>query len=204
MCIRDSGSWQNMVDVAGYEGIANPDGGLLDSNPYALLATAGGFAVADAGGNDLLNIDMNGVISTTAVFPDRMVEFPPGSGNMIPMQAVPTSVQMMSDGSYAVGQLTGFPFPMGGANVYRVPMGGTPEIYASGFTNILGTAFGPDGSLYVVEMAHEGLLSGNPMGALYRVAPDGTRTLITGDLFLPTGLAYGPDGALYVLSLIHI
>ena len=196
--IHPDGTWQNMVDVAGYEGVANPDGGLLDSNPYSVLATADGFAVADAGGNDLLKIDINGVISTTAVFPDRMVEFPPGSGTMIPMQAVPTTVEMMSDGSYAVGQLTGFPFPVGGANVYRVPMSGAPETYAGGFTNILGTVFGPDGSLFVLEMAHNSLLSGDPTGALYRVAPDGTRTLITQDLFLPTGLAYGPDGALYV------
>ena len=196
--IHPDGTWQNMTDVAGYEGVANPDGGVPDSDPFSLLAMDNGFAVTDAGGNDLLSIDASGVISTVAVFPDRMVEFPPGSGNMIPMQSVPTSVQMAPDGSYSVAQLTGFPFPVGGANVYRVPMGGEPEVYASGFTNILDTAFGPDGSLYVVEMAHESLLSGNPMGALYRVAPDGMRTMITTDLFLPTGLAYGPDGALYV------
>ena len=197
VAFHEDGGWQNFIDIAGYEGVANPDGGALDSNPYALFAYGDGFVVADAGGNDLLHAWMTGTISTMAVFPDVMVEFPPGSGSMIPMQAVPTSVSQGPDGAYYVGELTGFPFPVGGANVYRVTDSGF-DTYASGFTNILDTAFDPEGNLYVVEMAHEGLLSGSPFGALYRVAPDGSKTMITGDLFLPTGLAYGPDGALYV------
>jgi hypothetical protein len=36
------------------------------------------------------------------------------------MQAVPTSVAVAPDGAYYVGQLTGFPFPVGGARVFRV------------------------------------------------------------------------------------
>ncbi|MBK9233067.1 MAG: ScyD/ScyE family protein [Anaerolineae bacterium] len=195
VAFHEDGGWQNFIDIAGYEGVANPDGGALDSNPYALFAYGDGFVVADAGGNDLLHAWMTGTISTMAVFPDVMVEFPPGSGSMIPMQAVPTSVSQGPDGAYYVGELTGFPSPVGGADVYRGTDSGF-DTYASGFTNILDTAFDPEGNLYVVEMAHEGLLSGSPFGALYRVAPDGSKTMITGDLFLPTGLAYGPDGAL--------
>lgn len=45
--------------------------------------------------------------------------------------------------------MTGFPFPIGGARVYRVEEGEDPEIYADGFTNIIDIAFGKDGSLYV-------------------------------------------------------
>lgn len=63
-------------------------------------------------------------------------------------------------GDYYVGQLTGFPFTVGAANVYRVPKeGGTPEVVASGFTHIVDLAFGPDGSLYVLEIARNGLLA---------------------------------------------
>ena len=32
----------------------------------------------------------DGTITTAAVFPNRMVEYPSGSGEMMPMQAVPT------------------------------------------------------------------------------------------------------------------
>ncbi len=199
VAFHEDGTWQNLFDVAAYEGTANPDGGLVDSNPYALFAYGDGIVAADAGGNDLLHVAItDGLVSTLAVFPARMVEFPPGSGNMIPMEAVPTSIQMDANHDFFVGELTGFPFPMGGANIYHVAMGGAPTVYADQFTNVIDIALGPDGSLYVLEMIHFGLMSGSPFGALYRIAPDGTRAMITGDLFFPTGLAYGPDGALYV------
>ena len=122
------------------------------------------------------------------------------------MDTVPTSVAIGPDGSYYVGQLTGFPFPVGGANVYRVPAnGGLPEVYAEGFTAIIDVAFAPDGSLYVLELAKNGLLDAfiinDWTGALIRVAPDGTRSEITeGELFAPGGVVIGPDGNVYVTN----
>ena len=63
---------------------------------------------------------------TSRVFPNRADPHAvPGPGNM---QAVPTSVEVGPDGHYYVSQLTGFPFPVGGANIFRVsPRGGTPQ-----------------------------------------------------------------------------
>ena len=59
----------------------------------------------------------------------------------VPVQAVPTSVVVGPDGAYYVGQLTGAPFPVGGASVWRVVAGEEPTKYASGFTNIIGLDF---------------------------------------------------------------
>ena len=72
-----------------------------------------------------------------------------GASVMVPMpvETVPTTVVVGPDGAYYVGQLTGFPFPVGGASVYRVAPGGEPEVYASGFTNIIDIGFGPDETL---------------------------------------------------------
>jgi hypothetical protein len=197
-----TGDWSNEVDVAGYEGEANPDGGAVDSNPYNFVAIADGFVVADAGGNSLLKVDMTGetTISTLAVFPDRMVEFPPGSGSQMPMQAVPTTVAIGPDGAYYVGQLTGFPFPVGGANVYRVdPAGGDPEIYAEGFTNIVGIDFDANGNLYVVELATNGLRSNDLTGRVVQVTPEGRqKTIASAGLVAPGGVAVGPDGYVYI------
>jgi sugar lactone lactonase YvrE len=152
--------------------------------------------ITDAGGNSLLGA-AHGDISTLAVFPNRLVPNPFG-GPDIPMQAVPTTVTRGPDGALYVGQLTGFPFPVGGANVYRVEPGETPEVFLSGFTNIIDIAFGPDGSLYVLEIAHNGLLSGDPTGALIRVGQDGSRTVIASEgLTMPTGVAIR-DGKAYV------
>jgi sugar lactone lactonase YvrE len=136
-----------------------------------------------------------------SVFPDVMVEFPPGSGNMIPMQAVPTSVTVGPDGAYYVGQLTGFPFPVGGANVWRVVEGEEPEVYADGFTNIVDIAFDADGNLYVVEIAHNSLLSGDLDGAVIKIDDQGHRTLVAYQgLIMPGGIAIGEDGHLYVTT----
>ena len=103
------------------------------------------------------------------------------------------------DRAYYVGQLTGFPFPVGGANVYRVEPGEDPEIFAPGFTNITDIAFGPDGSLYVLEFATNGMLSGDPAGALKRVKRNGTvETVVSEGLVAPTGLAIDRKGHAYI------
>lgn len=145
-----------------------------------------------------------------AIFPDGLADAPPflelPPGTQIPMDQVPTSVALGPDGNYYVGQLTGFPFPVGGANVYRVPaQGGTPEIFAGGFSAIIDVTFGPDGSLYVLELAKNGLLAGfidgDWTGALTRIAPDGTRSEIApGTLFAPGGVSVGSNGNIYVTN----
>ena len=205
-----SGNWNLQQDLGAYEAEVNPTGDEEDSNPYGILALSGKEIVADAGANALNQVNANGAISNLAVFPDRMVDAPPflelPPGTQIPMDAVPTSVALGPDGHYYVGQLTGFPFPVGGANIYRVPaQGGTPEVYAGGFTAVVDVAFGPDGSLYVLELAKNGLFDAfvfnDWTGALIRVAPDGTRTEIgEGALYAPGGVAVASDGTLYVTN----
>jgi hypothetical protein len=144
-----------------------------------VAVTSGGLAVTDAAGNTLLRVSANGAISTLAVFPGRMVDAPSflglPPGTQIPMEAVPTSVVQGPDGAFYVGQLTGFPYPPGAARVYRVLPGQAPTIYAEGFTNIIDIGFSSDGTLYVLEIAHHGLLSFDPTGALIRVERDGSR-----------------------------
>ncbi len=194
-----SGAWSNEVDIAAYETAENPAGGPLDSNPFSLVAVEDGYLVSDAGANALLHISATGTITTFAVFPTRTVEFPPGSGTMIPMEPVPTGVAVGPDGAYYVGELTGFPFPVGGAQVYRVVPGEPPEVYADGFTNVVDVAFDADGNLYVLEIATNSLLTGDPTGALIRVTPEGDRAVIASpELFMPTAVVIGPDGAAYV------
>ena len=86
------------------------------------------------------------------------------------------------DGAYYVGQLTGFPFPPGGASVFRIVPGEEPtgdtalwqgRLYASGFTNIIDVAFGPDGTLYVLEIAHDGLRAPTPRPVPHRRPVEG-------------------------------
>jgi hypothetical protein len=205
-----NGKWKLQQDLGGYEASTNPTGDEVDSNPYGILALPSKQVVADAGANALNEVNAKGEIRTLGTFPDRLVDAPPflelPPGTQIPMDAVPTSVAVGADGNYYVGQLTGFPFPVNGSNIYRVAAdGGTPEIHAQGFTAVIDLAFGPDGSLYVLGIAKNGLLDAFILndwtGSLIRVAPDGSRTeLAAGALFAPGGIAFGPDGNLYVTN----
>jgi sugar lactone lactonase YvrE len=105
------------------------------------------------------------------------------------------------DGAYYVSELTGFPFPVGGANVYRVVPGEDPEVYATGFTNIIDIAFDAAGNLYVVEIAHNSLAAAEPFGALIRVSPTGVQTIVlqTG-LSFPTSVAITASGNLLLTN----
>lgn len=192
-----SGRTRTFADLAAFEAAEDPDQDQPntgpDSNPYAVLAQGkSGVLAVDAGGNDLLRIGRGGRISVVTVFPVRTV-----SG--IPMHPVPTTVARGRDGAYYVGQLTGFPFPVGGAKVFRVEPGEDPTVFAKGFTNIIDVAFDRHGRLLVLEIFKNGLTSGDPTGALIRVEKDGTKTEIASEgLVTPTGIAVGRDGSYYV------
>jgi hypothetical protein len=125
----------------------------------------------------------------------------------VPVEAVPTSVVVGPDGALYMGQLTGGPFPVGGAAVWRVTTdGAAPTKYAEGFTNIIDLDFGPDGTLYVAEITHDGLLAvfgagAAPIGAVLSVPPGGgDPTIIVNDerVMAPGGIAVDADGAIYV------
>jgi hypothetical protein len=197
-----SGKLKVVADLADFEDANNPTGDEENVNPNSVLSTGSGRVVSDAGANDLLLVRANGTISVLATFPNRLVDAPPflglPPGTQIPMDAVPTSVARGPDGALYVGQLTGFPFPVGGANVYRVVPGQAPQVFASGFTNIIDIAFDEKGTLYVLEIFQNGLLSGDPTGALIRVDEGGGQHVVmsTG-LITPGGLALR-GGAAYV------
>jgi len=202
----DSGELTEVVDVSAYETSDNPDGGAIDSNPFAMVALDdGSLAIADAGANALLQVGADGAISTLAVFPDQSTEATDGSEMMI--NAVPDALDVDADGGFYVGQLTGFPFPPDGASVYTVAAGGgDPELFAEGFTNIIDVATAPDGGVYVLELNSGGLLNVDPAdpstlaGALIKVSADGTQEVVVDGLTLPTSLAVADDGTIYVAN----
>jgi hypothetical protein len=179
--IRRDGTWTSQADIAAYEAAADPDGQGPFTNPYAVLAKGGRQYVVDAGGNSLLRVARDGGISTFSVFPTREA-----GGH----ESVPDSIVAGPGGGLFVGEFTGGPFPVGGANVYRVEPGEPPEVYAGGFTNIIDIAF-DHRTLYVLEFDHDGLLGPGMDGALIRVDRDGSRTVIETKrpLTAPGGLA---------------
>ena len=231
------------ADIAAFERDNDPDKNeprvpgdtepTTDSNPYAMtMKSDGTLLVADAGANDVLGVDSSGTVSLVSALPFRMVDPPPfvvcqpgqdpqtdqciPPGQQMPMQPVPTSVEVVpsqlpapvgTDTVY-IGQLTGFPFPVGGANVYKLNSNSDKhanlDVFEPNLTNIIDVAVAPDGTMYALEFASNGLLDPNPQPALIQIRPDGTRKALLngsdGDLVAPGGVAVGPDGMVYVTN----
>ncbi|MBD2066441.1 ScyD/ScyE family protein [Leptolyngbya sp. FACHB-671] len=198
--LNGGSDWTAIADVSAFEQAENPDGGGIDSNPYSFVIQNNAAYVADAGANALLKVDLdNGDVDLASVFNSRLVTNPFG-GSDIPMQSVPNAVASSSDDTLYVGELTGFPFPVDGARVYRVA-NGIPEIFAEGFTNIIDLDFDSNGNLYVLEYATNSILSGDLTGALIRLNPDGTRTtLLQEGLLAPTSFTFGDDGDIFIAN----
>lgn len=193
---------------------ANP----TDSNPYGLARLNGGFSlVTDAANNTLLMVGPGHFLRTVAKFPNEVIStagipnFPGPAA--LPAEAVPTSVAIGPDGYWYVGELKGFPFTPGTSRIWRVaPWAHNAQCDAShatwscslwmdGFTSITGLAFGRDRSLYVVEIAKNGVPTIGPnTGALYRVRHGVKTELVPGQLSAPGDVAVARNGTVYVTN----
>jgi hypothetical protein len=188
--VTPSGTWQVVADISAHEGLNNPAGGPVETNPFAVLAEPGARLVTDAAGNSLLRVAADGGITTLATFLSRP---------FASTDAVPTGFARGPDGAIYLGQLTGVPFAAGAANIFRIATGEAPTVWQSGFKTIIDLDFAADGSLYVLQHATGPVFFAGP-GQVIRIAPDGSRAVVFSGLDRPTSLAVGPDGALYVTN----
>jgi sugar lactone lactonase YvrE len=203
--LHRSGKVSPFGDIANYE--IQQYGANEESDPYDLIQVHGGTVVANAGGhavfgnvggNDLLFVNRHGQVSTIAAFPQRI----PAENPKDIVESVPTAVVQGPDGAFYVGELTGFPYYVGEARVWRVVPGHAPTIFAQGFTNIISMAVDHHGRLIVAEIAEHSLLNADQTGALIRINHDGSqRVLASTGLTNPGGVAVGAnDHTFYVTN----
>jgi hypothetical protein len=138
--------------------------GQVDSHPYAVASLGdGSWAVADAGGNDIVRVDRWGHVSLIAVLPAQPIKITQDiiAENGLPScalgityrsEAVPTDVEVGPDGALYVttlpGGLSGNP-----GSVYRVSRGGGwAHRIATGFNGATNLAIDPRGGIYVAEL----------------------------------------------------
>jgi hypothetical protein len=200
------------------------------SNPFDVEVLNGGSAlVSDAAGNSLLIVDQRGNVDWIATLPNELVSTAnakkifgcPGSGApqcnlppMIPAQGVATSVAIGPDGAYYMGELKGFPAPKGESRVWRIApgtrhavCGSSPacQVVADGFTSIVDLAFGPDKSLYVIELDEESWLAmefGQGTGGSVNKCNSSTWvcTQVATGLSMLTSIAVDGRGTAYVVT----
>jgi DNA-binding beta-propeller fold protein YncE len=155
----------------------NPDHQSTESDPYSIAFHNGKLYVADAAGNDLLEVSGSRVRVLT-VFPNTTAN----------AQSVPTVVRVGPDGALYVGELSGETAPNGAARIWRIdPVTGQKQVYATGLTRVTGLAFAPDGSLYVSELTKD-FAKFSP-GDMLRIPPGGGSPQLFANLLSPAGIA---------------
>lgn len=180
--IADIGAWQvaHPVAVANRGADFEPEG-----NPFKIISVGNDLYVVEANQGQLLKATTGGTVT-------RVVDISASQGH-----AVPTAIDYYQ-GNFYVGNLGGFPIVDGGSNIYKITPGGQIDIFAKGFTAILGLVFDKKGRIYVLEMS-----TGNPFptpgtGRIVRVNKNGSRDVIATGLSNSTAMTMGPDWNLYV------
>jgi hypothetical protein len=142
--------------------------GMVDSHPYASLATRRNVYVADAGANAILRVKARGgtpkvvavmpAVGTRVTAEALAAEGLPtcAAGEKYYFEFVPTDVERGRDGSLYVTSLPGGPeddsLGARGA-VYKVnPWNGHVRKVAGGFVGAVDLAIGPDGTIAVAEL----------------------------------------------------
>ena len=151
--------------------------GDVDSHPYAVTALRNGaWAVADAGGNDLLRVSKDGKISLIRLLPHEtmVVSQQLAAEQHLPhcvvgvryhVEGVPTDVERVgSHGPLYVSTLPGFDAANLG-RVYKIrPVSGHRHKIGDGFNNATNLAVSKGGTVLVAELGN---------GAISRLTPNG-------------------------------
>jgi hypothetical protein len=186
---QQNGTFSVVADLSSYSHshpVAAPeiDDFEPDGDPYSMINVEGALYAIEPNHGEMVKITTSGTIT-------RVIDFSAHYGHI-----VPTSVAYFDDDFY-VGNLKTFPLVAGSSSIYKVSPDGEVEIWATGFTGILGVAFDKEHRLYVLETS----AGGGPTpgtGRVVRVNNDNSRDVIVDKLFFPTGMTFGPDGALYI------
>ncbi len=226
------GHTELIADIPAFEAENDPDEDGVESNPFDLARLNGHRTlVADAAGNSILTVDNKGNVDWVAVLPEQFVatqwlkdlvcptedpeiafvcELP----EMVPADPVATTVAVGPDGAYYVGELTGFPGTPGTSRVWRIESGslhvrcgtdpGCTQVDIDPFTSIIDINFGPDGTMYVVELdeaswllAEEGLGVGGTVNACTASGGSWDCSEVATGLPFPTAVAISGD-SIYV------
>ena len=190
-----------VANIWTFESAQNPDGFVKESHPYGLTAGEDGMLyVADAGANDLIQVDPeSGEVTLLATFVGIPGPLPnPNRGGAKESDPVPTGVVRGDNGTFYVSLLPGFPFTPGSAKVVAVAADGSVTDYATDLTLVTDLKQGPDGALYAVELGEFGEQGPTPnTGAVVRIH-DGQSETVLDNLSFPTSIAFAEDGTAYL------
>ena len=214
-----TGEVTQIAQLGAYEIDNNPDGTDVNPNLYGMDIGADGMLyVNDAGGNTVYRVDpTTGEFALLGIVPSPVLpgadgtpaaEEEPVEGEASPVageeagppQPVPTGLHVGADGNVYVVTLGAF-IP-GAAQVLVAQADGSfIDSGATGLTVGIGVALGPDGSIYVSQLATLTSETEPPgPGNVVRIGPDGTAEVVVDGIPFAHGIAFDDAGNLYVVA----
>jgi hypothetical protein len=191
--VNPDGSWKLIADLSEYL-IANPvknpeeEDFEPDGDWYSMINVNDNLYAIEANHGELVKITTGGTVT-------RIADISASQGHIVPTAVV------YAGGNFLVGNLNPFPIVDGSSSIYKISESGNVQVWATGFTTILGLTMDTKNRLYVLENT-----TGNPFptpgtGRVVRLNQDGTKDIIATGLTLPTSITHGPDGNLYVSAV---
>ncbi len=203
-----TGSWKLVADLSKFVQThmvkyPNPPDFEPDGTFYSMVEFDHRLYAVEPNHGQIISIDMDGSMASA-------FDVSASEGHI-----VPTAITS-HDGQLYLGNLNQFPIEpnyariltLGHQECSRVAAPGLDDkdaahsvhVLASkaGFTTVVGTAFGPDGLLYVLELSDAAGYPTPGAGKVVRVNHDGGIENVATGLVVPTGMTFGRDGKLYV------
>ena len=170
------------------------------SNPFGIEIAGDRLYIADAAANAVREVDLaTGTFNTLTTFAPLLNNR--GFGPPV-VEAVPDSIHLV-DNQLFVTLLSGFPFPIGNAEVRTVDIAsGTNTLLISGLTSAIDVARGDNGGLLTLEFSTDMLAPGTPGRLSFYASPSANPIVVANCLITPTSLVQdAKSGDLFVTEI---